>query len=142
MQQFISCAKNSPAEVGTMPETEQQTTRPDIGFFFLQTAELRKKATILEGEGEAEKRRLVMSADGALDPKLRTWLESQKVWADVFKNYGGQLVPNVVMGNGSGNSGNAGQTATQLVELLTVKTARDLGLDMSMPRGRATQEKK
>lgn len=132
-------------EVIKATEVTSAEQRKAVATLDVQTAELRKRATILEGEGEAEKRRLVMSADGALDPKLKTWLESQKVWADAFKNYGGQLVPNVVMGNGPGSSTNAGQTATQLVELLTVKTAKDLGLDMSMPRGRAasqTQEKK
>lgn len=125
-------------EVEKATEVTSAEKRKAVAALDVQTAELRKRATILEGEGEAEKRRLVMSADGALDPKLRTWLEAQKFWADAFKNYGGQLVPNVVMGSGSGSSGSAGQTATQLVELLTVKTARDLGLDMSMsmPRGR------
>lgn len=105
----------------------------------LEVAELDRKAAvetkakdILLGEGEARRRELVMSADGALDKKLQTYLESQKVWAEAVKGYAGNWVPNVVMG-GSQN-GSTASGAQDLVNLLTAKTARELGLDMSIPR--------
>lgn len=105
----------------------------------LEVAELDRKAAvetkakdILLGEGEARRRELVMSADGALDKKLQTYLEAQKVWAEAVKGYQGNWVPGVVMGGQSG--GNAGSGAQDLVNLLTAKTARELGLDLSIPR--------
>jgi len=105
----------------------------------LEIAELDKKAAtetkakdILLGEGEARRRELVMNADGALEKKLGTWLEGQRVWADAVKGYAGNWVPNVVMGGGQ--SGNSASGAQDLVNLLTAKTARELGLDMSIPR--------
>jgi len=105
----------------------------------LEIAELDKKAAvetkakdILLGEGEARRRELVMSADGALDKKLQTYLEAQKVWAEAVKGYQGNWVPGVVMGSQGG--GNAGSGAQDLVNLLTAKTARELGLDLTIPK--------
>ena len=105
----------------------------------LEIAELDKKAAvetkakdILLGEGEARRRELVMSADGALDKKLQTYLEAQKVWAEAVKGYQGNWVPGVVMGGQGG--GNAGSGAQDLVNLLTAKTARELGLDLTITK--------
>ncbi|MEK7603819.1 MAG: hypothetical protein AAB461_01730 [Patescibacteria group bacterium] len=105
----------------------------------LEVAELDRKAAmetkakdILLGEGEARRRELVMSADGALERKLQTYLEAQKVWADAVKDYRGNWVPGVVMGGGGQNGVASG--AQDLVNLLTAKTARELGLDMTITR--------
>ena len=54
-----------------------------------------------------------------------------KYYAEAVKSYGGQWVPSVVMGQSSGKDV-AGSGALQLIELLTAKTARDLGLDLSV----------
>lgn len=107
----------------------------------LEVAELDRKAAvetkakdILLGEGEARRRELVMSADGALDKKLQTYLEAQKVWAEAVKGYQGNWVPGVVMGGNQ--NGAVASGAQDLVNLLTAKTARELGLDMSVPRNK------
>jgi len=95
-------------------------------------AELYKQQQILEGQGEAEKKKLIMFADGALDKKLATYETVQSSWASAFANYKGNIVPNYVSG-GSGNGGSNG--ATQFMELMGMKAAKDLGLDMAMPKG-------
>lgn len=104
----------------------------------LEIAELDRKAAvetkakdILLGEGEARRRELVMSADGALDKKLQTYLESQKVWAEAVKGYQGNWVPGVVMGGGQNGAASGAQ---DLVNLLTAKTARELGLDLAITK--------
>ena len=104
----------------------------------LEIAELDRKAAIetkakdiLLGEGEARRRELVMSADGALDKKLQTYLEAQKVWAEAVKGYQGNWVPGVVMGGGQNGAASGAQ---DLVNLLTAKTARELGLDLSISK--------
>jgi regulator of protease activity HflC (stomatin/prohibitin superfamily) len=96
----------------------------------MQAAEYRKQALILEGEGEAAKRRLILQADGALSIKLEKWIESQQVWAAAFSKYQGQIVPSTVMG-GSFNGQNG---ATTFMEIMAAKAAKDLSLDMSVPK--------
>jgi hypothetical protein len=96
----------------------------------MEAAEYRKKALILEGEGEATKRRLILQADGALSIKLDKWLEAQRVWAQAFAQYQGQLVPNTIMG-GSFNGQNG---ATTFMDIMAAKAAKDLSLDMSVPK--------
>lgn len=98
-----------------------------------QAAEQTKRKLILEGEGEATKRQLIMSADGALEKKLDYWLKGQQVWAGAVKDYQGNWVPSVVMG-GSTQSGRAGSGAQDLVDLLTIKTAKELSLDFAIPK--------
>lgn len=98
----------------------------DVARLERQTAEQYKQAEILRGEGEGARRRLAMQADGALQQKLTAWLEAQKVWAAAVSAYQGAWVPNVVMG-GQPSGGNG---ANALIDMLTAKTARDLGLDL------------
>ena len=95
-----------------------------------EAAEFEKKKQILLGEGEATRKRLVMQADGALEKKLNAWVEAQKVWAD---GYSKRNVPNTVFGGGSSGGGGHGDTDVQrLIQLLTVKTANDLSLDLDV----------
>jgi len=100
----------------------------EVATLDAKAAEAEKRANILRGEGEAGRRRAVMLADNALEKKAEVWLEAQKVWAEAVSKYGGQWVPSVVMG-GNASGGNGAQA---LMDLLTAKTARDLGLDMTV----------
>lgn len=103
-----------------------------------KAAEQFKKEQILMGEGEAARKRLVMEANGALDVKLEAYVEVNKNYADaIAKAQPGAWTPSVVMGNGSG-SGVAGAQA--LVEMLTAKTASQLGVDMSVVKGNTVKK--
>lgn len=95
-----------------------------------QAAEQKKAEQILLGQGESERRKLVMAADNALERKLEVY---QTVMNSFARELGKQQwVPQIVMG---GNSGTAsGNAATNLIDLLTAKTAKDLGLDLSVPK--------
>lgn len=95
-----------------------------------QVAEQDKQAQILQGQGEAERKRLIMSADGALEKKLQAWVEAQKAWADAFSKYQGAVVPSVVTA-GQGGSGNA---AVNFMDIIGVKAAKDLALDATPGR--------
>lgn len=88
-----------------------------------------KQANILEGEGLAEKKRLILQADGALQQKLDAYVQVNRYYADAIKNYTGNWVPTVTMGE-SGE--NAGSGAEQLIKMLSVKTAKELALDMEI----------
>lgn len=104
-----------------------------------QAAEQYKRKMILEGQGEAEKKQLVMNADGALDQKLAAYVEIQKAYAAAIQNYSGNWVPQIVTGNAGANQ--AGSGAQQMIDLLSIKAAKDLGIDMSI-QGAANTAKK
>ena len=118
-------------------EAEQKVT---VARAEVQQAELFKKAEILRGEGEAARKRLVMEADGALDKKLEAFVEVNKWYADAIKGYGGQWVPSVVMGSGTGGSSTSASGAQQLIDMLTARTAKDLALDLGVKGAAATKK--
>lgn len=97
-----------------------------------QAADFTKQTQVLLGEGEAARKKLVMEADGALEKKLEAYVASQRLWADAFANMKTPVVPSVVMGGQLGQGGSA-QT---MMDMLAVKAAKDLSLDMStaMPK--------
>lgn len=97
-----------------------------------QQAEQYKKEQILKGEGEAEYKKLIITADGALQQKLAAYVEVQKAYAAAVGAYQGNWVPTTVLGGGTSTGVNG---ASSLVELLTAKTARDLSLDLTVKSG-------
>lgn len=143
-QAAITAAKQGEAEAAKAKwaqEVEKATAVTsaeklrDVSALAVQTAENEKRAAILRGEGEAAARRLVMSADGALDKKLATYERVNSMYAEAIKGYGGSWVPSIVMASRDGSgTGMAGSGANQLVDLLSAKTARDLSLDLSMQK--------
>jgi hypothetical protein len=87
-----------------------------------------KAEQILRGEGDGEYKRLVMSADGALTQKLATY---ENVMGKAFAEFGKQKwVPEISMGGAVAG----GNTVSDMVSLLTAKTAKDLSLDLSLPK--------
>lgn len=76
-------------------------------------------------EAEAYAKREIMNADGALEKKLEAYESVQRVWADAFAKYQGDLVPQIQTGGGSGN--NAG---LDFMNLMSMQAAKDLGLEM------------
>lgn len=110
------------AKAVTLAQQEKEVAQLDA-----QAAASEKQANILRGEGEAERKRLVMNADGALEKKLEALVAINKMYATAIQEYKGNWVPSVVMG-GEGNRTGGGATA--LVDLLTAKTAKELGVDL------------
>jgi hypothetical protein len=107
--------------------TEAEQKR-DVAQLEMKAAEFNKQKNILEGQGEAEKRRLILEADGALAVKLQTY---EKVMAIAFTEFGKQKwTPEIQMGSGNPSGG----SAVDMINLLTIKTAKDLGLDMTMKK--------
>ena len=97
----------------------------------VKEAEAFKKSEILRGEGEAGRKSLVMAADGALEMKLDAIVRINELYASAIeKAQPGAWSPSIVMGGSS--LGNAGTNATNLVDLMTAKTAKELGVDLSV----------
>jgi hypothetical protein len=92
-----------------------------------KTAEQIKLAAIERGKGEAEARKLAMEADGALKLKLETYERVMKNGYDAFAH---RNVPQIVMGGAQG--GASDDAALQFMQMLSMKAAKDLALDMGM----------
>lgn len=89
-------------------------------------AEFTKAQQILLGQGESERRRLVLAADNALTARLTAYVAVQHdVWAAIG-SHPGAWVPGVVVGNG-GNTNGLGNVGA-LVDLFVAKYAQELGV--------------
>lgn len=101
-----------------------------------EAAKFTKDKDILLGQGEAERKRLVMQADGALEKKLATYEKVMASGFDAMKNYAGNWVSQIdnrKFGSGAGNTGSSGQGAfEEMAQTLSIKALKDLGLDMTI----------
>jgi len=92
-----------------------------------------KQEQILRGEGDGEYKRLVMEADGALAQKLMTYEKVMNRFAQAVEKQ--KWVPEIQMGmTADGSAVGGGSSATALIDMLSVKTAKDLALDLSLPQ--------
>ena len=94
-----------------------------------QAAEQTKQKEILLGQGEAERKRLVLDADGALAQKLATLEKVNAHWAAAYAK---RQVPSMVMGGSSDGTDKATTDFSQMMQLLV---AKQMGLDLSVPTG-------
>ena len=102
----------------------------EVATLEAKQAEQYKNKQILEGQGNAEKKRLEMQANGALDQKLEAYVSIQKAYAEAIGTYKGNWVPQIVTGGSAG--GLAGSGAQQMIDLLSIKAAKDLGINMAI----------
>lgn len=88
-----------------------------------------KKKDIALGQGEAERKRLVMQADGALTQKLEAYVKVNYRYADAMGKQ--KWVPEIQFGSANGEGGN-GNAAGDLINMLLINQAKELGLNMKM----------
>ena len=93
----------------------------------LKRDEVSAESTKVLAQAEAFKKQALLEADGALAPKLQTYKEVNQVWAQAFAK---RQVPSTVIG--SSGKGGTDSDVSDLMSLLTVKTAKDLQLDLSV----------
>lgn len=92
----------------------------------VKSAEMIKKANIFEGQGEAEKKRLVYKADGALQQKLDAYVT---VMTSLAKELGKQKwVPDITVG-GQKAAGDENM-AMNFMNMWMMKAAKDIGVEM------------
>lgn len=138
-QDALTATKNGEAMIATARAKQEAVKASavtiaererDVAKLQQEAAGYTKQRDILLGEGEGAKRRLIMQADGSLDQKLKALIRINEVWAIATANYKGAWVPSVVMGQGT----QGGNGANAMMDMLSVKAARDLSLNMSAPR--------
>ena len=76
-------------------------------------------------DANAYEKQKLLQADGALEQKLKAYTIVMGYWSTAFSNHQHPLTPTFMMGNGGGAS-NAG---TNFMELMNMKTMKDLNLD-------------
>lgn len=108
------------AKAVTAAEQKREVAEKD-----LEAAKLERQAQVERAKGEAEAKKLVMQADGALDKKLRAYIEVQKAYAQEMGKQ--RWVPEVVIGDGNAANPNVG-----FMQFLMSKAARDLALDLGV----------
>lgn len=96
-----------------------------------EAAEHAKLAEIRHAQAEAERIKLTMEANGTRE-KWAAYIKVNEAYAKVLEGYKGSLVPSVMMGD-MGDKGGSG-----LLELLSLKIARDLGLEMDSSEQKGT----
>lgn len=102
----------------------------DVAKLAKEEAAFTKAKDILLGQGEAERKKLVMAADGALKQKLDAYTTVMAKFATEFGKQ--KWVPEFSM-NGTGGAEN-GSAAIDLINLLTAKTAKDLNLNLNIKK--------
>ncbi len=88
-----------------------------------------KEEQILRGEGDGAYKRLVIEADGALAQKLATYERVMGRFATAVEKQ--KWVPEIQMGD---SHSDGGSNAMMLIEMMGVKAAKDLSLDMSIKK--------
>ena len=92
----------------------------EVAALDLDTARLAAQTTMTTAKADSDARRLAMQADNALQKRLDAYVTVQKAWAEAV---GAQRqTPDIQLGGGSTPNG------SQLMELLTAKAAKDLGV--------------
>ncbi|MCK4577776.1 MAG: hypothetical protein KAU50_03230 [Candidatus Marinimicrobia bacterium] len=118
------------AKVAAVVKGEQEL---EVARLAKQAAEETRQRDIFLGQGEAERKRLVMEADGALAQKLTTYETVMGVWAEAYSQ---RKVPQLMMG-GSGGGGNPDQSTIDFSQAMQLLVAKQLGLDLTVPEGNA-----
>lgn len=114
-------------EVIKATEVTKAEQERDVAQLQMKAAEFTKQKLIFEGQGEAEKRRAIMAADGALDKKLEAWVKVNAAYAEAIKTAAQPLVPSTIIGSqGGGNNSVQG-----LIDMQLIKTARELGVQVN-----------
>ena len=112
-------------------ETEA-SQRLEVAKLDKTAAEAYQQMQLLRAEGDAEYKRRVMQADGALAQKLEAWVDVNKRYAQAIENYQGAWVPE--RGDG-GPAAPGAMGSLDLINLLTAKTAKELALDLTPAQG-------
>jgi hypothetical protein len=111
---------------------EEAAISRDTAAINLERARIDAEAVTVAADAEAYAKEAILLADGALQQKLDAWVQAQTVWADAASQIN---VPSTVFNNGGeGTAGNALGTVDQFMQMMMMKTAKDLQVDPTIAR--------
>lgn len=140
-QRVLTVAKEGEAKAATakweqeaikarfVTEAEQKR---DVAKLEKDAAEFGKQKNILEGQGESEKRRLIMEADGALQIKVDA---VERILGRAYQELGKQKwVPDYVGGSYGVSGPESGSNQLEhFMTLMNANAMKALGIDLSVP---------
>ena len=100
----------------------------------LERAKIDAQSVTVAADAEAYAKEAILTADGALQQKLDAWVQAQRVWADAASKIN---VPSTVFNSGGGEGGSAGNalgTVDQFMQMMMIKTAKDLQVDPTITK--------
>lgn len=115
-------------EVIKAQQVTEAEQRKEVARLNADAEQENKRANILKGEGESAYKRLVTQANNNLELKLEAWKFAEAKKWDAFAQFKGSLVPAYQSGNTSGGNTNA----VNWLEIMGMKAARDLDLDLNV----------
>ena len=108
----------------------QATIATETAKLQLEKAKIDSEATKTLADAEAYSKKAIIMADGALEKKLAAYVSTQQAWADAASKMN---VPQQLFGN-TGGTNVAGSTVEQFMQLMTVKSAKDLAIDLDVKK--------
>lgn len=118
-QEVVKATEITSAEKDKAVAITQAEKNKEVAALSLETAKLAAQQTITTAKADADAKRMAIQADNALQTRIDAYVDISKSWAAA---YGAQRqTPDVQFGAG----GNPTMTA---MDLLNVKTARDLNV--------------
>ncbi len=121
-QEVVKATEVTKAQQDKDVATMVATKNKEVAALALDTAKLEAQTTMTNARAESDAKKLAIQADNALQKRLDAYVEVQKAWAAAYGAH--RQTPDVQMG---GNGGNGGVNQS-LVDMMTVKTARDLNV--------------
>lgn len=120
-------------------EAERQREEAEIArqtaAINLERARIDAESVEVSADAEAYAKEAILLADGALQQKLDAWVKSQQYWADAASKIN---VPATVFNSGSSSenntAGNALGTVDQFMQMMMMKTAKDLQVDPTITK--------
>lgn len=105
---------------------EKETAAVDLEKAKLEAAAIKERAN-----AEAYKKAQILKADNALKEKLEAWKYAQRVWADAYAR---RAVPSTVLGTSGKGESYGGLSASDFMNILTVKAAKELSVDLNVKK--------
>ncbi len=94
----------------------------------METEKLRAESVRVQADAEAEAKKKLIEADGALQQKLEALIQVNQVWAEAYTQQ--RPTPDIIMGGGSEQY--TGLEANAFMQMLMIKLAKDLSLDLEI----------
>jgi len=110
----------------TLVEVEKQNLLKQKVAFESALLEAKKIKEMANAEAYAKK--AVMTADGALETKIKAYVAVQDSWAKAFGAYTGNITPTYMMGGSYGPNSHNG--AQNFMDLMSIKAMKDLNLEL------------
>ena len=102
----------------------------------LAIAKIDAEAVTVAADATSYKKRVILEADNALAQKLEAWVTAQEVWADAFAR---RNVPTTTFGSGGSGGAGTDSDVTAFMNIMTMKAARELSVDINIVKGSTKQ---